>query len=495
MGGCRAVQPGLSQSQASRAATYAETAEIGRRVQAIMARMPDVPSVAVAVVRGSDIVYLGAAGRRDREARLPAAPVTPYYLASTTKSFTAMAASLLAAAGQLDLDAPLSRYLPDAHLPPARPADSVTVRQLLTHTMGLRNDAIVIRTAYTGEHSPDQLIALLAKSEVADRAFHYDNLGYVVTSLVLSRVAGQPWQRILDSTLFRPLGMTRTSAYMSQATRWGLAVPYWAGADSSPRRLPLTKTDATMHAAGGMVSTAADLARWLEANLNEGRVDGVPVLDPGAVREAHRLQVRLPEPADFGAFRRFGYGLGWYWGLYDSDTVLHQFGEYAGARAHVSFMPSRKLGVVVLLNASGPAASVADLVATSVYDVMLAKPDAGTRFDSLVTEATRQLEQAKNDWARSRAELAARPSTLGHPLGSYAGSYRSEELGVMRLRVERDRLRLTLGRLDAVAGCYTKPEAVRVEFDPGSGEVVKLYHGTTHVDSLTYNGYVFRRLP
>jgi CubicO group peptidase (beta-lactamase class C family) len=102
------------------------------------------------------------------------------------------------------------------------------------------------------------------------------------------------------------------------------------------------------------------------------------------------MQVRLPEDVTFGPFRRFGYGLGWYWGEYDGDTLLHHFGSYAGARAHVSFMSRHGLGVAVLLSASGPAADAADLIAISAYDVLLAKPGAEARFDSRLGEAERR---------------------------------------------------------------------------------------------------------
>jgi CubicO group peptidase (beta-lactamase class C family) len=439
------------------------------------------------------VVYVGGAGWSDREARRPVTPTTPFYLASSTKSFTGMAASLLAEAGRLDLDAPIARYLPELRLPPRRPADSVTMRELLTHTMGLANDAIVIRTAYTGEHTPTQLIELLAGSEVTDRAFHYDNLGYVMASLVLERVTGRPWQRLLDSMIFSPLGMRRTTAYMSKAAPWQVAVPYATGEDSVPDRLPLTKRDATMHAAGGVVSSAADMARWLEANLADGRVGGAQVLASDAVAQAHRLQVSLEEDTEYGPFRRFGYGLGWYWGEYGGDTLLHHFGGYPGARAHVSFMPQRGIAVAVMANVSGPAASVADLVATYAYDVMLHKAGVTARYDSLLAAWAVKLRKARDDVRTRRAKIAARPSTLAHPSRAYVGDYGSAELGVMRVREEHGRLRLTLGPLEALAEHYTRPEAVRVEFVPGTGEVVQFYLSAERADSLGYSGYIFRR--
>ncbi|HET7468437.1 MAG TPA: serine hydrolase domain-containing protein [Gemmatimonadales bacterium] len=489
--GCGATA--ASDGAAAPAPTSAPAKAIDRFVHRVIARLDDVPGIAVAVVRADSVVYLGGAGWADREARRPVVAGTPFYLASSTKSFTGLAASLLADRGRVDLDAPISRYLPELRLPPPRSADSVTLRQLLTHTMGLADDAVVIRTAYTGEHTPGQLIALLAGSEVIDRSFHYDNLGYVMAGLVLERVTGAPWQRVLDSTIFAPLRMRHTSAYMSRAEPWRVAVPYAPGPDGAPHRLERTKRDATMHPAGGVVSSAADLARWLEANLADGRLAGGQVLSARAVSEAHRLQVRLDDEQAFGPFRRFGYGLGWYWGTYEGDTLLHHFGGYPGARAHVSFMPRHGIGVAVLVNVSGAASDVADLVARYAYDAVLDKPGIEAHYDSLLSAQAAELAEARARLLERRAAIAARPSTLTLPPGAYAGEYRSTALGRLHVKIEGGRLRLALGPLDALADNYTRPDAVRVEFTAGSGEVVQFYPSTDRADSLSYAGYVFRR--
>jgi CubicO group peptidase (beta-lactamase class C family) len=490
---CRGGAPRVPPAPGPAPASSTEAQAIDRFVHRVVSRLGDVPGLAVAVVRDSAVVYLGAAGYRDIEAKLPATTTTPYYLASSTKSFTGMAAAILAARGTLDLDAPISRYLPELRLPAGRPADSVTMHQLLTHTMGLENDAIVIRTAYTGEHTPEQLIGLLSGSTVTSRAFRYDNLGYVVASLVLERLTRGRWQDLLQSSLFVPLGMRRTTAYMSRAGGWGLAVPYSAGADSVPRRLPQTKRDATMHAAGGVVSTAEDLSRWLSVMLTDGRLRGVQVLPPEAVREARRLQVAVDPAQTFGPFRRYGYGLGWYWGEYAGDTLIHHFGGYEGARAHVSFMPSRGLGVAVLLNASGPAAEVADLVATYAYDVLLDKPALEAHYDSALAAMAEKLRTTKERVAAQRAEMAGRENTLSRPLGTYAGTFESPMLGTLKLRPVRGRLEVSFGPLLAIAGYYTRPEALRVEFGPGRGEVLQFFVLPTGADSLEYAGYVFHR--
>jgi CubicO group peptidase (beta-lactamase class C family) len=459
---------------------------IERFLRRAVAEIPGVPGMSIAVVKGGEIVYLGAAGYRDVEARLPATVETPFYIASSTKSFTGMAAAMLATQGKLDLDAPITRYVPEFRLPAPLVADSVTMRKLLTHTIPFVNRPVVWRTAYSGQHTPRLLIELLAHSEPRDPGFRYDNLGYVIASLVLERITGMPWQRTLDDMLFEPLGMQHTSAYMSEAAAWNPAAPYQSG-----ERIPQLKTDSTMHAAGGMVTSAADLARWLEAQLGLGRVDGRQAIPAAAVREAHRMQATLD--ARFGPYPRYGYGLGWYWSMWEGDTLLHHFGGYAGARAHVSFMPKRNIGVAVLLNSSGANAAAADVVANYAYDVLLGKPGRDARYDSLLAKARSDLARSAEGLAAHRRELAARPSTLTRPTADYAGVYANPLLGEMRIRSVRDTLVVSIGQLTSKAGNYTDPNSIRVELDPGSGQVLQFRVTDSGVAGLTFSGHEFDR--
>jgi CubicO group peptidase (beta-lactamase class C family) len=459
---------------------------IARFLRRVVDEVPDIPGMSMAVVRHGEVVYVGAAGFRDVEARLSATAETPFYIASSTKSFTGMAAAVLAEDGKLDLDAPITRYIPELVLPAPLHADSVTMRSLLTHTIPFVNRPVVWRTAYSGQHSPSMLVSLLAHSVPREPGFQYDNLGYVIASLVLERVTGEPWQGVLDRVLFEPLGMSHTTAYMSEAAAWNVAAPYQSG-----ERIPQLKTDSTMHAAGGMVTSAADLARWLEAQLEDGRVDGRQVLPGAAVREAHRRQATLS--ARFGPYPRFGYGLGWYWSTYEEDTLLHHFGGYAGARAHVSFMPEHGIGVAVLLNSSGSNAAAADVVANYTYDVLLGKPGREAKFDSILSSATADLARNATRLQQHRAEIAARPRTLTRSTPDYAGTYTSELLGAMHVRTVGDSIEVSIGQLRSIAGNYTEPNTIRVELDPGSGQVILFHVSPTGVDSLTMSGFVFRR--
>ena len=311
------------------------------------------PGMSVAVVRDTQVIYAKGFGWADVEARRPVTPQTIFYIASTTKAFTGLAAVLLDEQGRLDLDAPLSRYLPTAKLQSPLDPDSITLRSLLAHTHGIDNDGpIVFRTAYSGEHTNDRLLALLASHPAAKtgRDYVYGNIGYNVAGLAMDVTLGQSWRDVLQGMIFQPLGMRSTSAYVSRVPRDRLAQPY-RREPTGFVRAPYGKTDANMQAAGGLVSTAADMARWLEAHINDGVVDGRRVFPGSAIAETHRRQATVR--ANMRGLAVNGYGFGWQIGTLGADTVLTHGGGFLGFSTSMSFMPQRRIGVIAMTNENG----------------------------------------------------------------------------------------------------------------------------------------------
>ncbi|HEU5186539.1 MAG TPA: serine hydrolase domain-containing protein, partial [Gemmatimonadaceae bacterium] len=148
MVGCATYQ------SASGGATAADTSAALDSTLAQVFALDLAPGMSIAVVRDTQVIYAKGFGWADVEARTPVTPQTIFYIASTTKSFTGLAAALLAEQGRLDLDAPLSRYLPTARLQTPLNPDSITLRSLLSHTHGIHGDGpIIFRTAYSGQHT------------------------------------------------------------------------------------------------------------------------------------------------------------------------------------------------------------------------------------------------------------------------------------------------------------------------------------------------------
>src|SRR5262245_32427283 len=232
----------------------------------------DAPGFALAVVKEGRVLAIDAFGVRDTSGA-PATIDTGYYIASATKPFTALAACLLAAEGKLDLDAPLKKVLPQLELADAELAETLSLRDLLCHRPGLESGPIVHRDAYTGEITDEIYFELLREAEIA-HAVRYSNVHFTLAARALEAVSEKNWQDLLAERVFAPLGMTRTTAYASQL--YGKA----EHADPMLRiggawvKSPLVKTDRTMHAAGGMGTTARDAARWLLFNTEGGSIDG-----------------------------------------------------------------------------------------------------------------------------------------------------------------------------------------------------------------------------
>jgi CubicO group peptidase (beta-lactamase class C family) len=453
--------------------------------------------MSVSVVYRNDIIFAKGYGYADRENRRTVTPDTLFHIASTTKSFTALTASLLANRGMLDLDAPLSRYLPGVALAPPLSPDQVTLRDLLSMTHGIDGDGpVTFRTAFSGEFTNDLLLQLLRLHAPLANAgkFEYSNIGYNIFGLVLDSQFQEGWKEVIRREVFQPLGMKGTTANVSEAPAELLALPYELGLDGQFQRVPYAKKDSNMHAAGGHVSSANDLARYLVAHLNGGRIDGRQALPEQAVHATH-LQQTVQDRV-FGPYHRTGWALGWDIADYDGELMLHRFGGFAGFRPHVSFMPHHNIGVVVLVNGGDAASFLSDIVATYIYERILQRPDVNARFDQRLAEYTKNLEAGKAALAKEKEKRAARQQPTQLPLESYTGTYESLAYGRMIWKLTSGQLHVSLGVASSAAEVYDASKNMfRVELT-GSGDVVTFAvpQGANAPRRLLYNGYTFLRV-
>jgi hypothetical protein len=171
--------------------------------------------------------------------------------------------------------------------------------------------------------------------------------------------------------------------------------------------------------------------------------EGVLVLDeviPAAAIDATHVQ-QVTQNRQFGPFARFGWSLGLDMAKYEGETVLQRFGDFPGFRSHVSFMPERGIGVVVLAN-DADASPLTDLVAVYIYDHLLEKRDLAMKYAGL---AQRLREERLDTLERERTTRGARPQVTPLPLSAYAGTYESVALGRMIWTFRDGRLNVKMG--------------------------------------------------
>ena len=455
-----------------------------------------VPGMAVAVVDQQGAVYTGGLGVADVQTGAPVDADTRFYIASATKAFTALAIAAMAERDEIDLDAPLASWAPGSGVP-ADIAGRITLNDLLSHRSGVDNGPIAFRAAYSGDWTPDLLWRLTAETrprETPYGTFVYANSGYNLATVLLAHERGRDWRALVRDEVLDPLGMADTTAFIDEARVGGavVAAGHFGRIAGAPERSSLQKTNATMQSAGGLVSTAHDMAIWLEAQINDGVVGGRRALPEGLIASTHRS--RVTQDTTFGDYVRTGYGLGWQIGRYGDDDLIHHFGNFSGSRAHVSFMPGRGLGVAVMVNEDAFAGELADLVANYAYDWFAGSPDLDTVYGAKLDALAVRRDRRREGIAASLAARAQRPRTLSRPNAAYVGDYVSPAYGTLSVSEDGDRLRLSIGVQSAVAENFTDPESLRVELTPYNGQIVIFRLATDgRPTSLDYDGETYTR--
>jgi CubicO group peptidase (beta-lactamase class C family) len=402
----------------------------------------EVPGCAAAAVRGGDVVLAAGWGRRDLESDLPVTSDTLFAIGSVTKAFTVATVGALIDEGRLEWERPLRDYVPDLRLDDSVVTDRLTVVDLLSHRSGLpRHDLSWI--GHPGRPRADLVSRLrfLPLSKDLRQQFQYCNLGYMAAGHIVDTLSGTPWEDYLRTRLLTPLGMDRSNLSVDDMT----ADPDHAGAYERRRGVVVPvppRPVAAMAPAGAINSCAADMARWLLAQLGGGQVDGRAVMSADTLARQHTPYIVVPEDPTFPEATRHAYGLGWMIGRYRGHRLVEHGGGIDGFQTECMLLPDDGIGVAVMTNTSSSA--MAPVVAYRLLDELLGldaldwfsrfKP----RFDALM--------------AGSREARAARrvvqDAPLPRPLDAYAGEYEHPGYGTLTITVEGGALRPRLGTMD-----------------------------------------------
>jgi CubicO group peptidase (beta-lactamase class C family) len=439
---CLASAPALAQ-----ALSPAETAQIDRIVAKNLAAS-GVPSASVAIVRGGQIVFARAYGKQSETMAAPHDDA-PYQIASISKQFAAAAILLLQHDGKLSLDDKVSQYIPDIS-----GGDTITIRQLLSHTAGLQDywPQDYSFKAMATPVSPQGIIDRWAKKPLdftPGTQWQYSNTGYVVAGLIVEKVSGQPLLDFLKARIFTPLGIT---AY-DQDLAIGKGFPQGYGrAALGPVRPVTPAATGWLYSAGELSMSARDLAKWDVARIDR------TILTP----EDWKLQETPVKLADGSSN---GYGLGVSTGTTAGRRYVEHSGEAVGFLSENVVFPDEKAAIVVLTNswsgnATGaieeaiakavlpvPAASAADTAALAHARAMFNQLRIGTLDRALMTE--------DSNYYFTAVTLGDYKSSLG-PFGKPVSFVQT---GKTRLRggfVNRN-YKVRLGKKDFVIITYAEP--------------------------------------
>jgi len=329
---------------------------------------PDSPGCALAVIKGSQIIYKRGYGMADLDHDIPIKPDTPFHVASLSKQFTAFAILLLAQQGKLSLDDKVQKYITEL-----REFDQpITIRHLLHHTSGLRDqwNLLIMSGWRLGEDvvRDDDILDLVSRMKELNfkpGAQHmYCNTGYTLLAYIVKRVSGQSLREFAEANIFKVLGMTRTIFRDDHVIVVKQQAYAYNPGPNGAFKLSVPNYDTV--GASSLVTTVEDLARW-DQNFYDKKVGGDWVIEQMQIRGQLNDGEQIP------------YARGVVIGSYKGLKVVEHGGADAGYRSHLMRFPEQRFSVACLCNIGGTnpgrfARQVADVYLASVMAPEPAKP-------------------------------------------------------------------------------------------------------------------------
>ncbi len=330
-----------------------------------------IPGLAIAVVDDQNILWAEGFGYTDWDRRTPVTPATCFSIQSMSKSFTATAAMIAAQEGLVDLDEPITTYLPDFTVNSIfeeHPERKMTMRIRLSHTAGFPHDP-----GYGGNedgpfgappYSFEKHIASISDTWLmfpVGARYSYSNVGIDLAGYILQIRSGMPFVQYVQKKVLDPLGMKdSTLDYMKVRADASRAI----GHVDSPLRPPI---DFQLLPSGGVWTSAEDMARYLQFHINKGSLGSNPLLQED-LAETMYTPPNLPA---LGAYGNTSYALGVTVDNRNNTRHFQHGGGGFGFNSSMVWYPDLKLGSVVLINYPQADSYVVDLSEGVLDSIMM----------------------------------------------------------------------------------------------------------------------------
>jgi CubicO group peptidase (beta-lactamase class C family) len=400
----------------------------------------EVPGVAVAVVKDGKVVLSKGYGVRKLGEKAPVDARTLFGIASNTKAFTATALGLLVEEGKIDWDGPVTRYLPWFQMWDPYVTREMTVRDLLVHRSGLGLGAgdllLWPETTYTRREIVSRLRFVRPATSFRS-AYAYDNMLYIAAGEVIEAVSGKTWEDFVAERILKKAGMTSSRPRHSASIAGrNVAIPH-AALEKGPTPVAIDEND-HMNPAGGILSCADDMARWMLIHLNEGRLpNGTALFGEKTERQLTSLVTPIPigDPSPELAAQRMnfsGYALGFRVNDYRGRRLVSHTGGLSGYVSKVVMVPELELGIAVLTNQES------DEAYNSVIYAMLDQAMGVPAYD-WAGAYLKARERAKARTADALAKAAAKRDAAAKPSlapADYAGTYQDAWYGPIVITAE-----------------------------------------------------------
>jgi CubicO group peptidase (beta-lactamase class C family) len=416
-----------------------------------------VPGVAVAVVYKDQVVFLQGYGVRKVGEAASVDADTVFEIASFSKPIASTIVASLVGEGKVKWDDRIADLDPGFRLSSPETTHEITIRDFLSHRSGLAtlSGDELEDLGYTRPQILYRMRYLSLPGQFR-KTYAYSNFGYTEGAIAAATKIGKPWETIAEEQLYSRLGMTSTSSRFSDYENRTNKAALHVFIHGEPVNRFVRDADAEAPA-GGVSSSARDLAQWARLQLGAGMWNGKQIISKDALAETHKPQIcRNPaDPAKPNECPRGQYyGLGW-----DVETnrqghtqIAHSGAFFLGAATAVYMVPEEHIAVLALSN-SEPI-GLPESICIHFLDILhYGKPQReylpllGDLFSKMIA----QTQDASTDYAALTPPKTPVPAK---PLSTYAGIYTNEYFGTLEVSVEENRLVL---RLPPLGSYYELP--------------------------------------
>lgn len=403
-----------------------------------------VPGLAIAVVKDDKIIYAKGFGVRKLGEPEKVTKTTVFAIGSSSKAFTSAALAILADEKKLKWDDRVTKFLPDFELYDPYVTREMTVRDMLTHRIGLeRGDQLWYATDYSRKEVLRRIRYLEPSSSVRSR-FGYQNVMYLAAGQIIPSITSKTWDQFVAERIFSPLGMKNSGTSITTLSKSNdVATPH---AEIDDKVIPIKwRLIDNIGPAGSINSDVVDMAQWVRLQLGKGKYDGKQLISAANIKEMQMSQTVMRLEGSFNilypAANFLNYGMGWFLSDFNGKKVVEHGGAIDGMRAQVAMIPDENIGVIVLTNMNGSV--LPHMLMYRVFDDLMGKPKrdwSGEAFKSYsVLLKAAKAAQAK---ALSERVKGTKPSL---DLKKYAGKYRSEMYGDTEVKFADGKLTVQFG--------------------------------------------------
>jgi CubicO group peptidase (beta-lactamase class C family) len=426
---------------AKECAPYAEQLPVFEELDLTVKEALDVfkvPGVAIGIVIDGKVALTKGYGYRDIEQQLPVTENTLFGIGSCTKAFTTFILGQLVNEGKITWDDPVILHIPEFRLLDIYTTHHTTIKDLVAHRSGLApHDFLWFKPDLTRQDIINSLGYLEPAFPLREK-FLYNNLMFNVAGIVIERVTGQLWEKVVFKRIFNPLSMHYSNCSVEESKKNGdYSLPYLE-VGGRIKRISFFN----MHAgipAGGINSNVSDMVKWIQLQLSTGSLFNHDFIAKEILNEMHTIQIGLSTSTKEEKFQ-FGYGLGWRTGIYRGHYYVDHNGEIDGFVARVFLLPEQNTGFVVLSN-SNNGSNLVEAVTNSIADQLLGKND----IDWIKKMKNKQDEVNKESLVPAEEHaLQLQPS---HRVEEYVGNYEHPAYGKIVITLKNNKLSAAYGEI------------------------------------------------